>query len=459
MILWQHMRRKMMQHAAQTVSEKEGKITYEELVIFAEALGEKLKGEGCCAIYCQSELSCAMALLGCFAANVTAVPLSHRYGKKHCEKILKHISPTCIITESEKGLGIYQIEDSEYLSPAKRPALIMYTSGTSGTPKGAMLSETAIVTNINDISDYYALTENDTLLIARPLYHCAVLTGEFLTALTKGSKIVFCSENFNPPQLLTLMKDNSVTAFGSTPTVLRTLARFAKTQGAPKLEHLVISGECLSETVARTIREAFPKTSIYHVYGLTEASPRVAFLPPDQFDKSPGCVGQPLNSVQIQIRNPDGTQASNGTEGILWVHGKNVMQGYYKNLAKTRAALQKGWLCTGDIAVIEHNGWLKIKGRNDDLIIRSGMNIYPAEIEEELKQDPRTKDALVYKIENEKLGTQIGLKISGDFQNEREIREMCSSLLASYQMPSLIELVESLPRNGSGKTVRNPQVT
>lgn len=454
MILWQHLRRKMLQHATQVVLEKNAKMTYEELVIFAESLSEKLKGERCCAIYCESELSCAMALLGCFAANVTAVPLSYRYGEKHCEKILKHISPTCVITENAEGLGIYQIEDSEYLCPAKRPALIMYTSGTRGIPKGAMLSETAIITNVTDIGDYYALSESDTLLIARPLYHCAVLTGEFLTALTKGTKIVFCSENFNPTQLLSLMKEQSVTAFGSTPTVLRTLARFAKAQGSPSLRHLVISGECLSEGVARTIRDAFPKTSIYHVYGLTEASPRVAFLPPDQFDQFPESVGQPLNSVQLQIRNPNGTQAPNGTEGILWVRGKNVMQGYYKNLAKTRATLQKGWLCTGDIAVIERNGWLKIKGRNDDLIIRSGMNIYPAEIEGELKQDSRTRDALIYKIENEKHGTQIGLRISGDFLNEREVREMCSSLLAPYQMPNLIDLVENLPHNGSGKTVR-----
>ena len=104
--------------------------------------------------------------------------------------------------------------------------------------------------------------------------------------------------------------------------------------------------------------------------------------------------------------------------------------------------------------MIDHNGWLKIKGRCDDLIIRSGMNIYPAEIEGELKQDSRTRDVLVYKVENEKIGTQIALKISGEFNDEREVREMCNTLLAPYQMPSLIELVESLPHNGSGKTVR-----
>ena len=454
MMLWQHLRRKMLQHPSQIVMEKDARMTYEELVIFAESLGEKLKDERCCAIYCKSELSCALALLGCFAGNVTAVPLSPRYGEKHCEKILKHISPTCVITENEEGLGIYQIQDSKYLSPAKRPALIMYTSGTGGVPKGAMLSETAIMTNVGDIGDYYALDEKDVLLIARPLYHCAVLSGEFLTALTKGVKIVFCSENFNPLQLLALMKERNITAFGSTPTVLRTLARFARAQGAPALKHLVISGECMSENVARDIRSAFPQTNIYHVYGLTEASPRVAFLPPNMFDEFPGYVGQPLKSVQIQIRGVDGMQVPTGSEGMLWVRGKNVMQGYYKNLAKTRAALQKGWLFTGDIAVIDHNGWLKIKGRCDDLIIRSGMNIYPAEIEGELKQDSRIHDVLVYKVENEKMGTQIALKISGEFNDEREVREMCNTLLAPYQMPSLIELVESLPHNGSGKTVR-----
>ena len=170
MELWQFIRRHMLTHAQQTVCEKDAKITFEEMAIFSEIFAQKLQGIKCCAILCRSEMAAAMGLLSCFAAGVTAVPLSLRYGEKHCKTILDTISPDAVIT-------------------AIRPALIMCTSGTTGVPKGAMLSERGIVTNVKDIAEYFTMDTTDTILIARPLYHCAVLSGEFLAALVKGTRI------------------------------------------------------------------------------------------------------------------------------------------------------------------------------------------------------------------------------------------------------------------------------
>lgn len=457
MTLWNFLREHMMKNQTQTVSEKNAVMSFEELVIYAEILAEKLRGEKCCAICCSSEMSTAMALLGCFAAGVTAVPMSIRYGDKHCKKILDMVSPTAFITDTDGTLEIYQIEDSIYKAPRTTPALIMYTSGTTGIPKGTMLTEANIITNITDIDKYFAIDKNDSILIARPLYHCAVLTGEFLTALIKGTRIVFESGEFNPMYIAKKIASEEITTMGGTPTLFSILARFCSQNRKLKLKNIVLSGECMSKETGKKIRSAFRDANIYHVYGMTEASPRISYMPPDRFDEEPDCVGIPLDSVSIKILGKDGKSVKEGGEGILWVRGENVMKGYYNANEQTQKVLKNGWLCTGDIAMITSRGWLKIKGRSDDMIIRAGMNIYPAEIEAELRKDSRTKDVLVYEFKDEKKDAQIAMKISGEFSKTDEVRDMCINLLPSFQIPTIIELVDEIEKNASGKIVRRKE--
>ena len=129
------------------------------------------------------------------------------------------------------------------------------------------------------------------------------------------------------------------------------------------------------------------------------------------------------------------------------------MLGYYGESEKTSAVLKDGWLCTGDIALINDAGYIKIKGRSDDLIIKSGMNVYPAEIEGVLKQDFRVKEVLVYGY-RDSIGTQIGMKLVGDFRSTEEVKQLCMKVLPSFQVPSAIELMDELPKNGSGKIIR-----
>ena len=453
MKLWNVIKEHMLSNPTQQICENEAKLTFEETVIWAERFATKLRGVHCCAILCSSEMAAAMSLLACFAAEVTAVPLSMRYGQAHCNNILDTISPDAIIMDNNSELTVYKIKDSQYIDPEEHPALIMCTSGTTGKPKGAMLSESNIVSNVTDIADYFAIDKSDTILIARPLYHCAVLTGEFLTALVKESKIRFYSEQFNPTKMLELIKEYKITAFCGTPTLLSIMARFKRSVNTETLKHICISGECMSQETGLKIYNAFPLCSIYHIYGLTEACPRVSYLPPKCFNDYPDCVGIPLKSVSIKILNQFGDLCRENEEGILWVKGDNIMLGYYRDSEKTNKVLKDGWLCTGDIALINDAGFLKIKGRSDDLIIKSGMNIYPAEIEAALKRDKRVKEVLVYGFNN-RFGTQIGLKIAGDFDSVDDVKQFCSEVLPSFQVPSAIELLDELPKNGSGKIIR-----
>lgn len=453
MKLWEYIKTSMLKYPYQTVCENGAEITYENLVIWAELFARKLRGLNCCAILCNSEIAAAMAMLGCFAAEVTATPLSVRYGELHCNKILDTVSPDAVITDQGGEINIRYITNSGYIVPEEHPALIMCTSGTTGKPKGVMLSESNIVANIGDIADYFNINESDTILISRPLYHCAVLTGEFLTALVKGSRIRFYSETFNPPKILELFKEYRITAFCGTPTLLSMTAHFKGKSENDCLKHICISGECMDIQTGNRIARAFPKCEIYHIYGLTEACPRVSYLPPNLFNRYPDCVGIPLKSVSVRLADKNGNPLPDGKEGILWVKGDNIMLGYYNEPDKTAEVLRDGWLCTGDIAVINDVGLLKIKGRSDGLIIKSGMNIYPAEIEAALKADPRVKEVLAYGIEG-KHGMHIGLKIAGDFNSVSEVKKLCSECLPYFQIPNYIEIFPELPKNASGKIAR-----
>ena len=457
MKLWNYIKQHMQKHPEQTISENTASMSFEDMTVWAEEFSKKLCGIECCAILCSSEMAASMALLACFAAEVTAIPLSMRYGEAHCNKILDTISPDGIIIDTNGELTVYKLKDSQYITPPEHPALIMCTSGTTGKPKGAMLSEKNIMTNVSDISEYFQMDASDTILIARPLYHCAVLTGEFLTAIVRGANIRFYSEQFNPTRMLELIKEYKITTFCGTPTLLSIMARFNRGTAAQTLKHICISGECMSREVGVKIGKSFPTCRIYHIYGLTEACPRVSYLPPEFFSDHPDCVGIPLRSVSVKIINQANELCQPNEEGLLFVKGDNVMLGYYREPEKTSAVLKDGWLCTGDIALINDAGFIKIKGRNDDLIIKSGMNVYPAEIEGVLKQDPRVKEVLVYGY-RDSVGTQIGMKLVGDFSSTEEVKQLCMKVLPSFQVPATIELMDELPKNGSGKIIRRNSV-
>lgn len=455
MILWQYIKEKLLFNSNQTICENDIELSYRGVVLCVEKYSHKLKNVRCCAILCKSELMASVALLTCFAAGVTAVPLSARYGNNHYNKILETINPDGIIMDHGMELRLTKMNDSTYTEPAKHPALIMCTSGTTGKPKGIMLSEENIMANIKDIALYFPVTSSDAILISRPLYHCAVLTGEFLTAISGGAKIRFCSETFNPFKLMELLYKHKITVFCGTPTLISMMARLKDNGEKLYVKKLCISGECLGKAVGWHIRQAFPECDIFHVYGLTEAAPRVCYLPPELFTKYPDYVGRPLRSVSVKILDEHGDECPPGQAGLLWVTGENVMLGYYNDPDKTSKVLNGGWLCTGDVAVRNKAGLIKIKGRSDDLMVIAGMNIYPSDIEDSLKKDIRVKEVLVYCYEN-RFGKQIGMKVVGNFFDTDEVKRMCIKLLPAFQIPVNVELVPELPKSVSGKIVRRP---
>ncbi len=453
MTLWKYIKEKMLEHPTQTVNENDAAMTFEELCIFAESYAKKLTADYY-GILCSSELATAMALLSCMAAGKPAVIMPTRYGRETYERIWDRADPPCIITDTSGGLSIIPVSSSDRpKTPEKDIAIILYTSGSTGEPKGVMLSNSNIICNIKDIRSYFPVTTKDTILISRPLYHSSVLTGEFLASLCAGARIVFTSEPFQPLNIINLLKETKATVYGNTPTLIATMSRFIRKPRELSVRLLSVSGECMTEGMARAIRKAFPNADIFCGYGMSEASPRIAYLPAEDFDEDPTCAGVALPSVKIRIVRSDGNDAAKGESGEILVKGDNVMVGYFDDKKRTEAVKRHGWLHTGDIGYFDKRSWLYIKGRKDDMIIRAGMNIYPAELESRLSDDTRVKDILVYGYE--KGGTQeIGMYISGTFVTVGEVFDLCRKRLPAYQLPSRIEILDELPKNKSGKLRR-----
>ena len=444
-MLWDILKRKMMEYPDARIHEGEASVTYEEAIIFAESFAHGLIAP-CYGILCESELCAALAVLSCLAAEKTAVPLSYRYGEAHCRRILEFVRPRYIIGERQGALQVVEIENQRYEEPPESPAFILCTSGTTGEPKGAMLSEGNILSNVRDILRYFQLSAKDKILISRPLYHCAVLTGEFLASLMCGTEIHFLNRSFDMQTYIRLAEKEGITVACATPSFFQMVSRLAgKTMTVSKL---AVSGECLTREAASRIRKAF------HVYGLTEASPRVAYLAPERFDSMPEMLSHPLASVKMKIVDGAGIEVPDGEEGELIVSGTNVMMGYYKNPELTERTLTDGWLHTKDMAVKNGDGMIRILGRRDDMILYAGMNIYPREVEDALKKDARVEEVLAYGVPNPYSGQAVAVKVKGKFKDKSEIAALCRVCLPVYEQPVRVELVEELPKNASGKVLR-----
>ena len=442
-MLYEFLKERMLRHPNQVLSDGHSTVTYREALRFAERFAPSLMAPKY-GILCDSELDIGFALLACFRAGATAIPLSMRYGQAHTDRIVRRIGLSHLITNEGGKLAVKQIAvplpEREDLSGI---ALILCTSGTTGYPKGAMLTGSGLVANLLDIERYFAIGDTDTILIPRPLYHCAVLVGEFLYSLCRGLNIRFYNGAFSPVRLLLEIQNCKTNVFCGTPTLFYHLCRMAERQKEPlPLKAVAASGECMTPEVASTMRKVMPGTDIYNVYGLTEAGPRVSALPPEMFDAFPLSVGLPLHNVEVQTQN-----------GELLVRGPSVMKGYYNDPTLTEQVLAGGWLHTGDAAKIDNAGRITVRGRMDTMVIRAGMNIYPQEIEGALEADPRITEVLAYGVQ-EGVTKKLCIKITAEGLDRAGVMAICRERLPAYEIPDVVEMVDALPRSASGKLLR-----
>lgn len=441
------------------------------VVLNGERLKSTLKPRAKCVILCDSGLNSAMAILACWYADMIAIPLSKNYGQDHCDKIISLTDPDILLTDNDDYLYRYTYNlkkktfsgKSDDITPESELndiALVMCTSGTTGNPKGTMITKDGLQKNVKAIAQYFNINETDTILIARPLYHCAVLTGEFLVSLFKGVNIAFLDEAYNPVNVISYMIKCNATTICGTPTLLNHISRLIKLNCRENsIKKMAISGECLSTSIAKNVRSGFPNAEIYSIYGLTEASPRVSYLPPADFDMYSESVGIPIDGVKVKIIDVQtGGDLPANSRGLVMVSSPSLMKGYYNDQSLTQKTIVNGWLNTHDIGYKDENGYLYILGRADDMIIKAGMNIYPREIENEINKIPEISECLAYgrKVSlGEDIIIDVVLSKESIQISKKDLMVKFKQVLSPYLMPSNINIVNTIPRNASGKLIRS----
>lgn len=473
--MWSFVENSLKRYPNATIKSDEQILFYREIqdnvVLNGENLKSALKPRAKCAILCDSGFNAAVAILACWYADMVAIPLSKNYGQDHCNKIISLTDPDILLTDNNDYLYRYtyslkqktfsgKSNDINSESELNDIALIMCTSGTTGNPKGTMITKDGLQKNVKAIAQYFDINETDTILIARPLYHCAVLTGEFLVSLFKGVNIAFFDEAYNPVNVISCISKHNATTICGTPTLLNHISKLIKLNCRENsIKKIAISGECLSTGIAKNVRSVFPNADIYSIYGLTEASPRVSYLPPTDFDKYSESVGIPIDGVKIKIVDAQtGVDLPANSRGIVMVSSPSLMKGYYNDQGLSQKTIVNGWLNTHDIGYKDENGYLYILGRADDMIIKAGMNIYPREIENSINKLPEISECLAYG-RKDSLGEDIIIDIvlskEGKLITKKDLMVKFKQVLSPYLMPSNINIVDTIPCNASGKLIRS----
>ncbi len=396
-------------------------ITYRKLIKIVKEQSKKYKEIGKLIYTTKNEKEKqAIEILSILASKNVCVPITDKYGIKQKQYVVDLIS-------DDKNT----YEDL---------AFIMFTSGTTSTSKGVMLTDENIINNILGNDDCLNISNDESILIIRPLVHISALVGELLFALYKGLTIHFYEDTLVPRKINQYINENSITMLGSTPTMFN---MFLKTKcNLKSLKHAIISGEKLSNELAISLINNYPHINFYNVYGMTENSPRATCLNNNDFNVFIGSVGKPLLNTDIKIINNE-----------ICIKSKSIMKGYYKNKELTNKKIIDGYYHTGDAGYFNEYGYLYVLGRIDNMIIKSGVNIYPEEIENEVRKYENVKDCLVYKITDENDLENIGLKVVGDVSISKLLKHLCLSL-PSIMVPSKITIVDKLDKTPSGKLKR-----
>ncbi|WP_374112253.1 class I adenylate-forming enzyme family protein [Rhodococcus sp. CH91] len=376
--------------------------------------------------------------------------------------------PRIIAERAGAELPLAEVEEDD-------PAVILFTSGTSGRPKGALHSHR----NVLAVVDYHRYSDalvaamrqrpyDDTVpsdnryLLVSPLFHIASLHNLAVPRLATGSAVVMTEGAFDVDKVFTLIERERVTNWGAVPTMA---SRMLEHENPGKYDLSSLTAFALasapsSPALKQRLREKFPfaDQALVDSYGLTECSTAIAVATAPELEAFPGTLGSPIVGVSMEIRDPFGERVPDGTEGEVCVRSPYVMLGYWADPAATDAAITAdGWLRTGDYGTVE-NGRLRLTGRRSDLILRGGENVYPTEIEQRLDEHPDVVESAVIGVDNDDLGQEVAAVVvlrSTSTATEDDLRAFCAEQLAYYKIPTVWRITQDLlPRNATGKILR-----
>jgi long-chain acyl-CoA synthetase len=343
-------------------------------------------------------------------------------------------------------------------------AVILYTSGTTGQPKGAELTHLNMTMNGMVSAELCSGSSGEhgrhVTAVTLPLFHATAQTTQMLAYLHLGGTLVLLPR-FDAGALLTAIASERVTHWIGVPTMYWTLLRYAREQTidvsstASTLRLAVSGGAPMPVELMRDFERTFG-VRIIEGYGLSETSPVATFNHLDRPSK-PGTVGQPLFAVDVMVVDDNDEPVETGKTGEVVIRGHNVMKGYYKRPEATAEAMRNGWFHTGDVGILDADGYLSIVDRKKDMILRGGFNVFPREIEEVMATHPAVSLVAVIGVPDERLGEEVKafvVKKPGATITEEELRGWCKEQFAAYKYPRLIEFRSELPTSATGKILK-----
>ena len=339
-------------------------------------------------------------------------------------------------------------------------AVLMFTAGTGGAPKPAMLTHGSLIANLEQMQSHPGLhvTADDVALGVLPLFHIYGLNVVAGLALRAGAAVSLV-EHFHPAESVGRVRADGVTVIAAVPSIFDAwLALDADTAPADAFARvrLCVSGAAaLAPATVRRMNERFG-LRVHNGYGLTEASPAVTTTAVEA-ELRPDSIGPPLPGVEVRLVDVDGKDALAGDPGEIWVRGANVFAGYWNDATASEAALAGGWLHTGDIAVADDDGWLTLVDRAKDIIIVSGFNVYPAEVEAVLRTHPAVAEAAVVGEPHPRTGEAVTAYVVPRGERALDPVELVrygARRLARYKLPTRVEVLDELPRTLAGKVLR-----
>ncbi|MET3696313.1 fatty-acyl-CoA synthase [Bacillus oleivorans] len=454
--------------------------TYEQLDYRSNSLAYSLQNMGVkkgdrLAILSPNDVSYLDLLFACIKLNAIFVPLNWRLAKEEIEWILNDSEPACVFCHSDYTLmisdfarfSVITLHTEQYKSMVsgnrhpvlfeeqhERDALAMiYTGGTTGKPKGVILSHQSILWNAMNTIISWNLTKDDTTLTVLPMFHTGGLNALTIPILLMGGKVVL-AQLFTPEKATRLLEQHQCTIVLFVPTMYQSFINsHVFTEHSYPSMKLFLSGgaPCPAE-----IYDAFKEKGILFKegYGLTEAGPNNFYIDPEMAYEKRGSVGKPMLFNDAKIINDEGKEAKANEIGELWVKGKHGFELYWNNLEATVETKNDGWIATGDLAKKDEEGYYYIVGRKKDLIITGGENVYPLEVEQCLLKHPSILEAAVVGIPDMYWGEKVtGFLVvkDGSCLDDKEITDFCAQYLGKYKIPKTYHIVAELPKTHVGK--------
>ncbi len=441
--------------------------------------------------FMSNSLELVYSLVGNFKNGSIAVPMNISFKEQEIRHILSDSGAKAVITDMERlpivknaiqnlpevkqiiivggaaggnENGTYSFSDLIKNAPDKEPlaiikdedcSIIFYTSGTTGKPKGAALSQINVTSNLKALEQAWKLSKDDVFLLALPLYHIHGIGVALCGSLYVGNFTIL-KKRFTAEEILESIQKRKITLFMGVPTMY---FKLLEVEGLEKYDlssmRLYVSGSApLSRELFYRLKKTFGH-EILERAGMSESM--MNFSNPYSGERIPGSVGPCLPGVKVRITDKNYNDVKVGMEGEILIKGPNVFSGYWNKKNYNRQIFRDGWFVTGDVGRIDEKGYVYLIGRSKDVIISGGINIYPREIEDVIESMPNVKECAVVGVPDKEFGESVKAYVilnQGANLKEDEVVAYCKDLLASFKKPKFVEFLEALPKNTMGKIIK-----